>query len=97
MPAPTSEAALIRLFCFCLATYLSAFVPVEGRNSALAAPAQLAVGPTRSLGLMEDVKYRRPYSQRAYQYLPRYHYYGAERPDGYYGYGYYQPYRPYAY
>jgi hypothetical protein len=28
---------------------------------------------------------------------PREHYYGAERPDGNYGYSKYQPYRPYKY
>jgi hypothetical protein len=80
-----------KTFCFCLATYLLAFVQVEGRHSASA-----AVRPTRSLSLVEHVRYRRTDRQRAYPYLPRYHYYGAERPDGYYGWGYYKPYRPYA-
>jgi hypothetical protein len=91
----SAEATLIRLFCFCLATYPSAFVPIEGSNSALAA--ELPVGPMSRLSLVQDVGYRRPHGGRAYPHLPRYHYYGAERPSGYYGYGYYQPYRPYAY
>jgi hypothetical protein len=86
---------LIRPFSVCLATFLSAFV--LGSNSALATTAELAVGPTNGPSLVEDVGYRRAYRERAYRHLPRYHYYGAERPSGYYGYGYYQPYRPYAY
>ncbi len=87
---------MIRPICFCLATYLAAFIAVEGRNSALAAPPDLAVERTNNLAFVEDARYRRGNRQHAYSNLP-YSYYGAERPDGYYGYGFHQPYRPYAY
>ena len=90
-PSDGFRRVMIRAFLFCLAT-VGVFINIEGRDAALARPIELAVGRISVPGLVEPVGDRRGH-RRHENLLPRRdHYYGAERPDGYYGYGYYQPY-----
>ena len=89
------QLLMIRSFLLCLVT-VGVFGNIEGRNAALAGQPELALGWMTGPGLV-PVGDRRSNRHHANLHPPPEHYYGAERPDGYYGYGYYQPYRPYKY
>jgi hypothetical protein len=89
------EVLVIRSFLFCLVT-VGVFANIQGRNEALAGQPDLALGWVSGPGLV-PVGDRHSNGHHANLHPPREHYYGAERPDGNYGYGKYQPYRPYKY
>ena len=88
------QLLIIRSFLLCLVT-VGVFGNIEGRNAALAGQPELALGWISGPGLV-PVGDRRSNRQHANLHPPPERYYGAERPDAY-GYGYYQPYRPYKY
>ena len=72
------------------------FANIEGRNTALAGQPELALGWMSGPGLV-PVGDRRSHRHHANLPPPPEHYYGADRPDGYHCYSYYQPYRPHQY
>jgi hypothetical protein len=87
---------MMRVLSFCLAAAAALAALDSGR--ALAAPLGLDMARAARLPIVEEARYRRSHRHVHPHWQPyTYSYYGAERPDGYYGYGFRQPYRPYAF